>query len=372
MTTVLRSKDNANFSVLYMAMELSRKTWRLGFSSGARNRQVSIDAGNLVALRDAVNQAKSKLGLDGCCPVYSCYEAGRDGFWIHRGLEAMGYSNAVIDSASIEVNRRHRRAKTDRVDLGSLLRLLLRYHGGELEVMRVVRVPSPEEEDRRRLHRERERLIKERGSHSARIQALLATQGISLKVNADFLNQLSRCGHWSGTDLDAEIRREYERFQLVDRQIKTLEQMQRQRVKDDVDPAYQQIRQLMQLKSVGWQSSYLLVMEFFGWREFRNRRQLGACAGLTPTPYDSGDSRREQGISKAGNRRIRRLMVELCWLWLRYQPDSALSQWYQRRYGHGGPRMRRIGIVAMARKLLIQLWRYLQDGEIPEGAVLKV
>ena len=220
-----------------MAMELSRKTWRLGFSSGARNRQVSIDAGNLVALRDAVNQAKSKLGLDGCCPVYSCYEAGRDGFWIHRGLEAMGYSNAVIDSASIEVNRRHRRAKTDRVDLGSLLRLLLRYHGDEPEVMRVVRVPSPEEEDRR---------------------------------------------------------------------------------------------------------------------------------------HDSGDSRREQGISKAGNRRIRRLMVELCWLWLRYQPDRALSQWYQRRYGHGGPRMRRIGIVAMARKLLIQLWRYLQGGEIPEAAVLKV
>ncbi len=372
MTTVLQSKDNANPSLLYMAMELSRKTWRLGFSNGVKNRQVSIDAGNLVALGDAVSQAKSKLGLDDCCAVYSCYEAGRDGFWIHRELEAMGYRNAVIDSASIEVNRRQRRAKTDRVDLRSLLRLLLRYHGGEHDVMRVVRVPSPEEEDRRRLHRERERLVKERGSHSARIQALLATQGISLKVQSEFLQQLARYGERLGPDLRAEIEREYQRFQLVTEQLTALEQVQRQRVRDCRDSAYQQIYQLMQLKSVGWQSSYLLVMEFFAWREFRNRRQLGACAGLTPTPYDSGDSRREQGISKAGNRRIRRLMVELCWLWLRYQPDSALSQWYQRRYGGGSSRMRRIGIVAMARKLLIQLWRYLQDGEIPEGAVLKV
>lgn len=371
MITILQGKDISNSSVLYMALELSRKTWRLGFSNGAKNRQVSVDASNLAALGDAVRQAKSKLGLDDDCAVLSCYEAGRDGFWIHRELEGMGYHNAVIDSASIEVNRRQRRAKTDRVDLQSLLRLSVRYHGGDRDVMRVVRVPSPDEEDRRRLHRERERLIKERGSHSARIQALLATQGVSLKVTADFLSQLSRGGGRLGSDLKAEICREYERFQLVDQQINGLEKIQRQRVKEDAEPAYRQIRHLMQLKSVGWQSSYLLVMEFFAWREFRNRRQLGACAGLTPTPYDSGDSRREQGISKAGNRRIRRLMVELSWLWLRYQPGSALSQWYQRRYGHGGSRMRRIGIVAMARKLLVHLWRFLQEGVIPEGAVLK-
>jgi transposase len=172
-------------------------------------------------------------------------------------------------------------------------------------------------------------------------------------------------------DLKRELEREYERYELVDQQIKGLEKLQIQRAEDLDKPAMQQITQLMSLKGVGWQSSWILTMEFFLWRQFSNAKQLGSCAGLTPTPYDSGDSTREQGISKAGNKRIRRLMVELSWLWLRYQPDSALSQWFERRFGQGGKRMRRIGIVALARKLLIALWRYLEHGVLPEGAVLK-
>jgi transposase len=163
-------------------MELSNRIWKLGFSNGAKSRQVSIDSGDLISLNEAIHQAKSKLGLADNCQIYSCFEAGRDGFWIHRALESIGIVNYVIDSASIEVNRRQRRAKTDRVDLNSLLRLLLRYLGGEVEVMRTIRIPSPEAEDRRRLHRERERLLKERGRHSARIPALLVTQGIRLRV----------------------------------------------------------------------------------------------------------------------------------------------------------------------------------------------
>jgi len=374
MTAVLPSKDIANGLVLYMAMELSNKKWKLGFSNGSKVRQVTIESGDWVALTGAVKQAHGKLGLAPDCQVYSCYEAGRDGFWVHRALHAAGINNRVIDSSSIEVNRRRRRAKTDSVDVHALLRLLQRYLGGERGVMSVVRVPTAEEEDRRRLHRERERLLKERGAHSARVKSLLVVQGIRISLGRDFGAQLERLqgarGEALGEDAKAELRREYERYQLVHEQIKTLEAEQKRRAQRADHQTLRQINQLMLLKGVGWQSSWPLVMEFFGWREFNNRRELGACAGLTPTPYDSGASRREQGISKAGNRRIRRLLVELSWFWLRYQPKSALSQWFGRRFAQGGKRLRRIGIVALARKLLIALWRYLKDGVLPEGAAL--
>jgi len=375
MTAILHGDNNVIDRVLYMALELSNKKWKLGFSNGEKARQVTVEAGDLGALEQQVTRAKEKLKLDPGCRVKSCYEAGRDGFWIHRHLAEQGIDNVVIDSASIEVNRRQRRTKTDRVDLQSLLRLLIRYCGGETKVMSIVRVPSVEDEDRRRLHRERERLLKERGAHSARIKSLLIAHGIRLEITPDFPGQLatlkSASGYDLGDDLKAELEREYQRYRLVTEQVKALEKAQQQRVEQAQRGPLQQIKQLMQLKGVGWQSSWLLTMEFFAWRHFRNQRELGACAGLTPTPYSSGDSEREQGISKAGNTRVRSLMVELGWLWLQYQPTSQLSQWYQRRYANGGKRMRRIGIVALARKLLIALWRYLTEGIIPQGAVLK-
>ena len=375
MTAILQNDNNALGLVLYMAIELSNKTWRLGFSNGKKARQITLEAGDLGALEEQITLAKEKLKLAPGCAVKSCYEAGRDGFWIHRHLVGQGIDNIVIDSASIEVNRRQRRAKTDSVDVQSLLRLLIRYSGGEKKVMSIVHVPSVEEEDQRRLHRERERLVKERGAHRARIKSLLIAHGIRLEIGSDFPDQLtalkSAGGYDLGDELKAELQREYQRYQLVADQIKALEKTQQQRVEQAPDGALQQIRQLMHLKGVGWQSSWILTMEFFSWRHFRNQRELGACAGLTPTPYASGASEREQGISKAGNKRVRSLMVELSWLWLQYQPTSQLSQWYQQRYATGGKRMRRIGIVAMARKLLIALWRYLRDGVIPEGAVLK-
>jgi len=376
MTTILHRHDNVLGLILYMALELSNKKWKIGFSNGQKMRQITIEAGDLEALSRQITLAKEKLNLDQACSVRSCYEAGRDGFWIHRHLTGQGIDNAVIDSASIEVNRRQRRAKTDSVDVQSLMRLLIRYWGGEKQVMSVVRVPSVEDEDRRRLHRERERLLKERGAHSARIKSLLIAHGIRLELNARFLSQLeglkSASDYALGEDLKAELQREYQRYQLTAAQVKELEKQQQQRAEQTSSEAMQQVNQLRQLKGVGWQSSWLLTMEFFAWRHFKNRREVGACAGLTPTPYSSGDSEREQGISKAGNRRVRSLMVELSWLWLRYQAGSQLSQWYQKRYAAGGKRMRRIGIVAMARKLLIALWRYLGEGLIPEGAVLKV
>lgn len=374
MTAVLQSEDNVVGQRLYMVLELSNSHWKLGFSDGHRNRQNTIEAGDWVALNEMIGRAKEKFKCAEDCRMVSCYEAGRDGFWIHRALVAQGIENVVVDSSSIEVNRRQRRTKTDRVDVKALLRLLQRYCRGERGMMSVVRVPSVQEEDDRRLHRERERLLKERGAHSARLKSLLVAHGIRLDIRPDFLERLDALkgglGYALGSDLKAEMRREYERYRLVDEQIKVLEKAQQQRAKAGLSEALRQVNALRHLKGVGWQSSWILVMEFFAWRAFKNRRQLGACAGLTPTPYASGDSQREQGISKAGNRRIRCLMIELSWLWLRYQPESALSQWFQTRFGGGGKRMRRIGIVALARKLLIALWRYVDEGEVPAGATL--
>ena len=376
MTAVLKEKDSANGTTLYMALELSNKKWKLGFSNGEKNRQTTIAAGDWIDLHKQMDLAKQKLRLPEGCRIVSCYEAGRDGFWIHRGLEAEGIENHVVDSSSIEVNRRKRRAKTDKVDVKALLRLLQRYWHGDRAAMSAVRVPMVEEGDQRRLHRERERLLKERGGHSARIKSLLVAHGIRLEIRSDFLEQLESArggstGYVLGADLKAEIRREYERYRMVHLQIKALEGEQQLRAEEEEAEAMKQINQLLKLKGVGWQSSWILVMEFFSWRDFHNQRQLGACAGLTPTPYASGESEREQGISKAGNRQVRSLMIELSWLWLRYQPNSTLTQWFQRRFAEGGKRMRRIGIVAMARKLLIALWRYVKEGVVPEGAVFK-
>ncbi len=376
MTAVLQANDTTLAGVLYMALELSDKRWKLGFGNGVKQRICTVDAGDWAGLHAQLAKAREKLGLAGDCRVVSCYEAGRDGFWIHRALSREGVHNLVVDSSSIEVNRRQRRAKSDRVDVRGLLRLLVRYVGGERGMLSVVRVPSLEEEDRRRLHRERQRLLKERGAHRARIRSLLVAHGVRLELEREFLQRLEQArggveGDALGAELKAELGREYQRYRLVDEQLQGLEREQMRRAEGAREGALGQVNQLMQLKGVGWQSSWLLVMEVFGWRVFGNAKQLGACAGLAPTPYASGECQREQGISKAGNRRVRSLMVELSWLWLRHQPASALSRWFEERFARGGKRMRRIGIVALARKLLIALWRYLEHGVMPEGAVLK-
>lgn len=376
MKTVLQSKDNANHRVLYMAMELSHKKWKLGFSDGEKMRVKTIDARDWKTLLVEIDLAKKKLGCAAECRVVSCYEAGRDGFWIHRALIAAGIENQVLDSASIEVSRRKKQVKTDRVDVVALLRLLMRYMGGERQALHTIRIPTVAEEDDRRLNRERDRLLKERGAHAARVKSLLVLHGIVLEKMSEVPGLLATAraavnGYALPPELKLELAREYERYDLVDRQIRQLERLQIERAVSEGMPAMHNIQCLRSLRGVGWQSSWILSMEFFNWRQFKNAKQVGACAGLTPTPYDSGDSTREQGISKAGNKRIRKLMVELAWLWLRYQPQSQLSQWFETRFGSGGKRMRRIGIVALARKLLVALWRYLEQGVIPTGAILK-
>ena len=370
----LRNEDNASAPVLYMALELSNKSWRLALGDGTKRRQVSVPAADLAKLACAVAKAKEHFGMLASARAVSCYEAGRDGFWLHRHLRSVGIENEVIDAASIEVNRRLRHVKTDRLDGDRLLAKLIRHHTGERDGWSVVRAPSLEEEDARRLHRELERLKRERLAHRLRIQSLLVVQGIRGMSKEAAGLQLETLTLWDGRALPGELRceleREVERLALVERQIAALEAERRERLREPKTDAERSIVQLMSLGAIGPTSAWLLVMEFFGWRRFRNRREVAALAGLVSTPYNSGDSERNQGISKAGNRRVRAMMVEIAWLWLRFQPQSALSQWYQRRFAGGGLRMRRIGIVALARRLLIALWRYLADGVIPEDARL--
>jgi transposase len=362
---------------LYVAFELGDKDWKLAFTVGLgqKPRLRSMPARELPLLQAEIAKAKKRFGLPAEAPVKSCYEAGRDGFWLHRYLSACGVDNSVVDSASIEVNRRQRRAKTDRLDAGKLVNLLLRYHGGEPKVWCVVRVPSAAAEDARQLHRELEELKEERTAHGNRIKGLLASHGLNMPASVKgFAQELAEARLWDGSavpaDLQRRLLREHERWQVLERQIRELENERRQRIRRDQTPQVDKVRELLRLWGVGLNGAWLLVYELFAWRRFDNRKQVGGCVGLTPTPYNSGDSRREQGISRAGNRRLRRMLIELAWCWLRWQPDSDLSQWYLRRFGASNGRSRKVGVVAVARKLLIALWKYVERGEVPAGARL--
>lgn len=369
--TTYQGQDTTAGDRLYVAFELSEKSWRLSLGDGQRApSRCSIATGDTTAILTAIGNAKTRCRLSADAPVCSCYEAGRDGFWLHRWLTEQGIANLVVDSASIEVNRRARRAKTDRLDSDKLLSMLMRYHAGERRLWAVARVPTPEQEDDRRLHRELERLRQERTAHTNRIRSLLVLHNLRVKYVGGRTWAL-----WWATQrglllpgLRAEIDRECERLALARQQIRLLEAQQDQQVQNGSNTG---MALLAQLAGVGVGSAWTLIRELFGWRHFRNRREVAGCLGLTPTPYASGNSEVEQGISKCGNKRVRWLMVELAWSWLRFQPDSQLSHWFNQRFGRAGKRLRRIGIVALARHLAVALWRYLEHGEIPAGAILK-
>jgi transposase len=299
-------------------------------------------------------------------PLSTCYEAGRDGFWIARELKKRGIQNVIVDPASIEVSRRARRAKTDSLDAVALVERLVRYQRGEKNVWHVVRVPTVEEEDARRFNRERDRLVQERTGHITRVKSLLALFGLKLGNVRHF----EKVQEGVPPVMRAEVTRELERLKLVDDQLKRLETIRAAAVEQRQLPNAEKIEQLERLRALGPISATVLVSEIF-WRSFDNGKQVGSYAGLAPTPFDSGQSDKQQGISKAGNRRVRTLCVEIAWVWLRYQPDSALSKWFNERFVKGGGRSRRLGIVALARKLLVAFWHYLEHGVVPEGADLK-
>ena len=367
MTQMTPHENTATQTNLYMGMDLGGRTWKLAFSNGSRFRFRTVEAWNLDDLAGEVSAAKEKLAIAEGGQVVSCHEAGRDGFSVHRAVQRLGLRSFVVDSSSIEVDRRKRRAKTDRLDAKKLVRQLLRYLGGDTDSLRVVRVPSVEQEDERRPSRERERLQKEIFGHTNRIKSLLATQGIKEKLERDVVAQLETME--LPPRLKAELVREAQRLVLARQQLAELDAQRRERLRNPAgDPQARKVLDLAMLCGVGTVSAWLLVAEVFGWRKFRNRKEVGASVGLVPTPFISEDGHREQGISKSGNKRPRRVINELAWLWLRYQPDSALTQWYYKRWGAAGGRARKVGITALSRRLMIALWRYLEDGVVPQGA----
>lgn len=371
---MIPAHDSIKNDRLYTALELSNSKWKIAFSNGFKIRQKTIGARNLEQFKEEIEKAKRHFGMDEDVPIYCCYEAGRDGFWIHHFLLSLGIRNLVVDSSSIEVSRRYRRAKTDRIDASKLLTMLIRYINGESKLWSVLHVPEVEQEDDRRLNREIKRLQKERTGHTNRIKSLLALHGIVMSIRKTFLENIDKVVLWNGQALPSRVKeemiREYHRYELVEQQLKELEAEKKDVLKGESESA-DKILRMQKLRGIGPVSSWDLVYEFFAWRRFNNVKQVGAAAGLAPTPYDSGDSKVEQGISKSGNRRVRAVMIEVAWFWVRYQPGSSLSRWFMIRFGHGNKRMRRIGIVALARKLLIALWKYVEQGIIPEGAIIK-
>lgn len=366
---------------LYVAFELSKSKWLIGIvvSGESKLSRHQVAGGDTAAVWQLISkkraQAEKKLGRP--VRVVSCYEAGFDGFWLDRWLAEQGIENRVLDPSSIEMPRRARQAKTDRLDLERLMRVLIRHEGGEPRVCSVVRPPSPEQEDARRLSRERDRMVGERTAHGNRIKGLLHGQGVRdvEPRRKDFREQLARARTGDGRALPpklvAEIVREHARLMLIAGQLAEVEgQMRTEREAAVPDSRARQVNQMLGLKGFGPVGGETLANEVF-WRNFRNRREVGAYFGLVGTPFDSGQSSREQGISKSGNSRARTLAIELSWLWLRYQPDSALSRWFKQRVGDQKGLVKRIAIVALARKLMVALWRYLTQGVVPENAIVR-
>jgi transposase len=364
-----------DIGTIYVAIELSQRSWLAVIHSPDQGRlsRYKLEAGDCAGLLALLAKVRSRVARwSGAIPsVVSCYEAGYDGFWLHRRLEAAEIENVVIDPASLSVDRRARRVKTDRLDGEQMIRALLAWRRGEPRVMSVVRVPSVEQEDARRRTRERERLIKEQTGHLNRIKALLRTVGLA----ADKLGQRDWPTVWLARQRDgqdqplrpllvAELTREHGRLMLVREQLEAVgEQPMPQAISTATD-------QLMRLKGLGPVVSATLTSELL-WKDFKNRREVAAYIGLAPSAWCSGGVEHDQGISKAGNRRARHIAVELAWLWLRNQPQSALSRWFHGRVGEQRGRIRRIAIVALARKLVVALWRFVTTGLLPTDAVLK-
>jgi transposase len=356
---------------VYVAIELSKKTWMLGIAHPDRDRPSihRVCGGNIVEL-----VSRLRLAARNNRRILVCYEAGYDGFWLARALAKIGIECRVLDPASIQVNRRARRVKTDRIDVLALLRALIATDRGERHVCAIVRVPSVEEEDARRSHRERQRLVRERTGHINRIKGLLFAQGIRdikpklRRTRIDFAALETAEGHPLPDRLRRELEREYARLALIEAQLREVEK--ERDTADAQDPVVERKRQmLVAVHGVGGTSAAILAREVFA-RSFASRRQLGSYLGLTPSAYDSGSVTRSQGISKAGNSWARRILIEVAWLWQKYQPASPLSNWYLQKTTGQSSRIRRIMLIALARKLAISLWRYVETGLVPEGVVM--
>jgi transposase len=383
MTQVAQAELNGGEGVLKVAFELAARGWRLasGVGRAHRSRQKSIQVESFKALREAVVQelatAKKRFGLSPSAPVVACYEAGRDAHWVRRFLETLGVQCLVIHASSTQVDRRRRRAKTDRLDAEMLLASLLAYLDGDKRAFRPVHELSGEAEDARQIGRHLDVLRRDQRAIGARVRSLLVTQGVlgAICINRKLAEDLPRLQRWDGSPLPAELlsrlEEEMSRWIDLDKRIAARVAHRRQ-VMEQGGFGHQDTAKLQRLRSLGEEMASVFAIEGgLGYRQFRNCRQVGAFYGYTPTPHASGESRRELGIGKDGSARVRRAGIEAAWLWTRLQPNSELTLWFRRRFGDGSSRVRRIGIVAVARKLMIALWRYLEQGIVPAGATLK-
>lgn len=374
MIVTTRPTVSVNESGLFVSFELSAKQWQLAMTSGfgVEPWVQGIRAGDVKKLAQVLTRARTRFGLSAETPVVSCYEAGRDGFWIHRALTAMGLTNHVVDSASIEVSRRARRAKTDRLDALKLVRMLVRYWAGERQVWRTVHVPSETDEATRHGSRERTGLVQEQTRIGNQIRGWLATWGAALpprRRGAWWTHVETWRGETLPRPVQDRIARAEARRTVIAEQLTVLDGQQRTVIATAAvdSPAWR----LLRLKGVATTTASILLEEGLVWRAFRNRRQVGGILGFTPTPHQSGDVAHDQGISRAGIAPLQAISIQVAWNWLRWQPSSALSQWFERRFAHAGKRARRIGIVAVARRVMISLWRYATTGVVPAGAQLK-
>jgi len=371
-----------DLTAIFVSLELSRSTWlvtSLSPGNGEKMSKHSVRAGDvpgLLALFSKLNE-KSRIKTGCAYPIVSIQEAGLDGFWIHRVLEKEGIESHVVDPASIATSRRRRRAKTDRIDGEALLRTLLAYMRGEPRVCAMVHAPSPEEEDRRRICRERKALIVERVAHVNRVKGLLFSQGISdyEPLRKDRRARLAELRTGDGRALPermkAQICRELDRLELLLKQIEMVEDERDTFIAAQAATAAPSpVTMLLQLKGIGTEFAAILWSECL-FRHFNNRREVAAYAGLAPTPWQSGSIDHEQGVSKSGNPRLRTTLIQMAWLWLRHQPGSALAQWFNERVQRNNGRMRKSTIVALARKLLVALWKYATSGVLIEGAIMK-
>jgi transposase len=365
---------------VFLALELSGTCWLVALHAPDADkvechRLAAGAAAELLSLIARV-QARVERRLGATPRVACCYEAGRDGFWLHRLLAAKGIASHVMDPTSLQVDRRARRAKTDRLDAEALLRALMAWSRGERRICSMVRPPSPEQEDARRPSREREALLKERVRRVNRIKGLCAAQGIYdyEPIQADRRERLARLVTGDGRplprELAAEIGRQIDQLELDLRQLAEVEAARDARAAAARSDPGSKLGALLRLRGIGPEIATVLQGEVF-YRHFGTRRDVAAYAGLAPSPFASGGTRREQGITKQGNPRARRALVELARLWLRHQPGSALARWFRDRAGAAGGRVRRIAIVALARKLLVALWRYVETGVAPAEARMK-
>jgi len=373
MIATTRPEMSVSEPTLYVAFELGKKDWKLAMTSGfgVQPWLRTVASRDWQGVERAMAQGRARFGLPAAALVVSCYEAGRDGFWIHRALIQRDIRNRVVDSASIEVNRRARRAKTDRLDALKLVTMLVRVCCGETRVWSEVRVPTVAEEAARQVSRERTALTQDQTRLINQMRGWLATWGATLPSRRR-ASWWTTVRDWAGAALPREVQARLARAEArlagLEAQIAELEAQQQAAVTTAAPGSA--LRQLVQLKGVATTSASVLLDEGLMWRAFRNRRQIGGLLGFAPTPYNSGDSEREQGISRAGNERLQAIGLQLAWNWVRWQPQSTLTQWYLARFGTG-KRARRIGIVALARKLVIALWRYVTTGVVPDGAILK-